>query len=77
MSVILTGDYKDGTIHLSRRPPNLPNGPVRLLVTSSEHGRSAGRMIQFGMYPGDASTFEDFHDAQWHGEGDWSSDDVR
>ena len=68
MATIVEGFYKHGHIELLDPPPDLPEGPVRVIVLSQEPAKPPPCFLTFGKYPGDNSTLEDFRDAQWHGE---------
>ena len=47
-------------------------GRVRVIVIAEQElPKPPPRLITFGMYPGDISTFEDFKDAEWRGEAEW------
>jgi hypothetical protein len=76
MTAVVDGIYKDGKVELLRAPPGLPEGRVRvILIAEEDRPKPSPRMITFGMYSGDASTLEDFKDAEWHGEKEWDEGD--
>jgi hypothetical protein len=65
MTAIVEGLYKEGIIELLRAPPDFPEGRVRaILIAEEDRPKPPPRMITFGMYPGDASTLEDFKEAE-------------
>jgi hypothetical protein len=72
MTAIIDGVYEHGRIELRQPPANLPEGRVRVIVIAEDPVKPAPRQVTFGMYPGDASTLEDFKVAQWHGETEWN-----
>lgn len=76
MTAIVSGVHKQGTIELLEAVPGLPDGPVRVLVLTVGQAQPGPRLLTFGMYPGDASTLDDFADAQWHGDA-WDEADAR
>ncbi len=70
VTTILDGFYKDGKIELTQPPVGLSAGRVRVLVIADEPAHVPPRLIQFGKYPGDNSTLEDFEGSQWRSERD-------
>ena len=66
MSAILEGFYKNGHIELLQTPEGLPEGRVRVILIPQD--KPPPCPLQYGKYPGDESTLEDFKDGEWHGE---------
>ena len=63
-------DAGEGSIELADPPADLPEGPVRVIVLIVNGPKPPLRMINFGMYPGDTSTLDDFEDGRWEKEWD-------
>jgi hypothetical protein len=78
MTCIVEGVYKHGKIELLESPPGLPDGPVRvIIIPQADQPKPPACLLTFGKYPGDASTLEDFKEAQWRGEKKWDQGDGR
>jgi hypothetical protein len=68
MTTILEGFYKHGHIELRQAPPDLPEGPVRVIVMAPEPAKPPPCYLTYGKYQGEQSTLEDFKVAEWHGD---------
>jgi len=69
MTTIVEGFYKQGKIELLETPRGLPEGRVRVILISEEPAKPSPSYLTFGKYQtGRMSTFEDFKEAEWHGE---------
>jgi hypothetical protein len=69
MTAIVDGLYKNGQIELLQAPANLPDGPVRVILIAEEAPKGQVGYLTYGKYrTGQASTLDDFKDAEWRGE---------
>jgi hypothetical protein len=69
MTTIVEGFYQRGKIDLLQPPPGLSEGPLRVIIISTDQPKPPPRYLTFGKYQtGRMSTLEDFKDAEWHGE---------
>ena len=72
MTAIVAGIYTKGKLELLEEPKGLREGPVRVVLTEESVAKREPRYLEFGKYKGSKDpTFEDFKDAEWHGEAEF------